>query len=102
MRADRAIMCDRGRLAQCRPRAFAWAICWAIVSLLMLPVVPQAQAYPNRPVRIIVPFPAGGTADVMPRIVADWLSRKWGQPVIIENKTGAAGNIGAEAAFNAH
>ena len=48
-----------------------------------------------------MPFPAGGTADVMPRIVADWLSRKWGQPVVIENKTGAAGNIGAEAAFNA-
>ncbi|HEY4821689.1 MAG TPA: tripartite tricarboxylate transporter substrate binding protein, partial [Xanthobacteraceae bacterium] len=67
----------------------------------MLPVALQAQDYPNRPVRIIVPFPAGGTADVMPRIVADWLSRKWGQPVIIENKTGAAGNIGAEAAFNA-
>jgi tripartite-type tricarboxylate transporter receptor subunit TctC len=60
-----------------------------------------AQDYPTRPVRIIVPFPAGGTADVMPRIVADWLSRKWGQPVLIENKTGAAGNIGAEAAFNA-
>jgi tripartite-type tricarboxylate transporter receptor subunit TctC len=52
-------------------------------------------------VRIIVPFPAGGTADVMPRVVADWLSRKWGQPVVIENKTGAAGNIGAETAFKA-
>jgi len=60
-----------------------------------------AQDYPNRAVKIIVPFPAGGTADVMPRIVADWLSRKWGQAIIIENKTGAAGNIGAEAAFNA-
>src|SRR3979490_3173218 len=99
MRANRAVMCDRGRLAQCWPAAFAWAICWAIVTLLLLPVALQAQDYPNRPVRIIVPFPAGGTADVMPRIVADWLSRKWGQPVIIENKTGAAGNIGAEAAF---
>ena len=101
MRADRAGMRDRGRLAQCRPTAFAWAICWALAGLLMLPVALQAQDYPVRPVRIIVPFPAGGTADVMPRIVADWLSRKWGQPVIIENKTGAAGNIGAEAAFNA-
>jgi tripartite-type tricarboxylate transporter receptor subunit TctC len=48
-------------------------------------------------VRIIVPYPAGGTADVMPRIVADWLSRKWGQSVIIENRAGAGGNIGAEA-----
>ena len=51
--------------------------------------------------KIIVPFPAGGTADLMPRIVADWLSRKWKQAVVIENKPGAAGNIGAEAAFNA-
>src|SRR5689334_19492661 len=58
-----------------------------------------AEDYPTRTVRIIVPFPAGGTADVMPRVVADWLSRKWGQPVVIENKTGAAGNIGAEAAY---
>ena len=49
--------------------------------------------------KIIVPFPAGGTADAVPRLVADWLSRKWGQPVIIENRTGAAGNIGAEFAY---
>jgi tripartite-type tricarboxylate transporter receptor subunit TctC len=61
----------------------------------------SAQTFPSRTVRIIVPFPAGGTADVMPRVVADWLSRKWGQPVVIENKTGAAGNIGAETAFKA-
>jgi tripartite-type tricarboxylate transporter receptor subunit TctC len=60
-----------------------------------------AQDYPSRAVHIIVPFPAGGTADVMPRVVADWLSRKWGQPVVIENRTGAAGNIGAEAAYRA-
>ncbi len=56
-----------------------------------------ARDYPTRVVRIIVPYPAGGTADVMPRIIADWLSRKWGQSVIIENRTGAGGNIGAEA-----
>lgn len=61
----------------------------------------QAQDYPTRPVKIIVPFPAGGSADAMPRLVGDWLSRKWGQPVVIENRTGAAGNIGAELAFKA-
>jgi tripartite-type tricarboxylate transporter receptor subunit TctC len=61
----------------------------------------HAQDYPTRAVKIIVPFPAGGTADLMPRIVADWLSRKWKQAVVIENKAGAAGNIGAEAVFNA-
>jgi tripartite-type tricarboxylate transporter receptor subunit TctC len=48
-------------------------------------------------VKIVVPFPAGGTADVMPRVVGDWLARKWGQSVVIENKTGAGGNIGAES-----
>jgi tripartite-type tricarboxylate transporter receptor subunit TctC len=60
-----------------------------------------AEDYPTRAVKIIVPFPAGGTADLMPRVVGDWLSRKWKQAVVIENKPGAAGNIGAEAAFNA-
>src|SRR5262244_3760790 len=59
-----------------------------------------AEEYPDRAVKIIVPFPAGGTADAVPRIVADWLSRKWGQPVVIENRTGAAGNIGAETVYN--
>src|SRR5690242_3704766 len=71
----------------------------AVVLAVLSPA--SAQTFPTRTVRIIVPFPAGGTADVMPRVVADWLSRKWGQPVVIENKTGAAGNIGAEAAFKA-
>jgi tripartite-type tricarboxylate transporter receptor subunit TctC len=59
----------------------------------------EAQDYPSRPVKIIVPFPAGGTADVMPRVFADWLSRKWGQAVVVENRSGAAGNIGAEMVF---
>ena len=73
----------------------------AIALAAMFAALPSAPAqdYPSRPVKIIVPFPAGGTADVMPRIFAEWLSRKWGQPVIVENRTGAAGNIGAEAAF---
>ena len=61
----------------------------------------RAADYPDRPVKIIVPFAAGGTADAVPRLVADWLSRKWGQPVIIENRTGAAGNIGAEFVYHA-
>ncbi len=63
--------------------------------------VAHAQTYPDHTVKIIVPFPAGGSADTVPRIIADWLSRKWKQPVIIENHTGAAGNIGAELAYHA-
>jgi len=69
----------------------------AICSAILAPPA-KAQDYPIRAVKIIVPFPPGGTADGMPRIVGDWLSRKWGHPVIIENKSGAAGNVGAEAA----
>jgi tripartite-type tricarboxylate transporter receptor subunit TctC len=72
----------------------------ALVAVLAAPSV-CAQDYPSRPVKIIVPFPAGGTADVMPRIFGDWLARKWGQPVVIENRTGAAGNIGADAVAKA-
>jgi tripartite-type tricarboxylate transporter receptor subunit TctC len=69
----------------------------ALTALISAPPVAQAEDYPTRAVRIIVPFPAGGTADVMPRLIGDWLSRKWGQPVVIENRAGAAGNIGTDA-----
>jgi tripartite-type tricarboxylate transporter receptor subunit TctC len=55
-----------------------------------------AEAFPSSTVTIVVPFPAGGTADFLPRIVADIVSRSWNQPVVIENISGAAGNIGAE------
>lgn len=54
------------------------------------------QTYPNRSVRIVVPYPAGGTADALPRIVAEKLGARWGQPVIIDNRPGANGSIGAE------
>ena len=57
----------------------------------------EAADYPDRPVKIVVPVPAGGTADAIPRLVADWLSRKWRQPVIVDNRTGAAGNRTAGA-----
>src|SRR5262249_37590565 len=73
----------------------------ALAAILAAPPEGWAQDYPSRAVKIIVPFPAGGTADVMPRIFSDWLSKKWGHPVVIENRTGAAGNIGAEAAAKA-
>ena len=71
----------------------------ALVMLTAWPVL--AQTWPDHPVKIVVPFPAGGTADAVPRIVADYLARKWGRPVVIDNRTGAAGNIGAEAVYNA-
>src|SRR4051812_10483997 len=52
------------------------------------------DAYPSKPVRIVVPYPAGGVADLLPRIVGEKVSKKWGQPVIVDNKPGASGNIG--------
>jgi tripartite-type tricarboxylate transporter receptor subunit TctC len=55
------------------------------------------ESYPGRLVRMIVPFPAGGTADALPRIVGEKLSDRWRQPVVVENRAGAGGNIGAEA-----
>jgi tripartite-type tricarboxylate transporter receptor subunit TctC len=69
--------------------------------LLLITCAAHAQEWPSRPVRIVVPFPAGGSADLMPRAVAEKLSEKWGQPVIVENRPGAAGNIGADAVFRA-
>ncbi|HEX9397235.1 MAG TPA: tripartite tricarboxylate transporter substrate binding protein [Burkholderiales bacterium] len=60
-----------------------------------------AQEWPSKAVRIVVPFPAGGSADLLPRVVGEKMSEKWGQPVVIENRPGAAGNIGADAVFKA-
>ena len=61
----------------------------------------RRPAFPARTVKIIVPFPGGGINDVLARILADKLAVKWAQPVVIENKTGAGGNIGADVAYQA-
>ena len=71
------------------------------LAILALPVLAHAQAFPGKPVKFIVPFPAGGINDVLARIAADKLQVKWGQPIIIEQKTGAGGNIGADLAAQA-
>ena len=61
-----------------------------------VPAHALAQAWPSKPVRIIVPYPAGGTSDILARTVSIKLSEMWGQSVIVENKPGANGNVGAE------
>jgi tripartite-type tricarboxylate transporter receptor subunit TctC len=83
-------------------RQIAGCTLTALTLLLAMALHSDALAgdYPDHTVKIVVPFPAGGTADAVPRIVADWLSRKWNQPVVIENRTGAAGNIGSEQVYH--
>jgi tripartite-type tricarboxylate transporter receptor subunit TctC len=61
----------------------------------------NATAWPQKPIRIVVPNPAGGTADLLPRLISEQLASRLGQPVIIENRAGAAGNIAAEYVYNA-
>ena len=60
-----------------------------------------AQAYPSRPVRIIVPFPAGQATDTIARLIGQSLLERLGQPFVIENRTGAGGNIGTESVVRA-
>src|SRR5262249_23686438 len=73
-------------------------------SAAALPALSQlarAQAYPSRPVRIIVPFAPAGTTDIVARLMAQWLSERLGQQFVIENRPGGAGNPGTEAVVRA-
>src|SRR6476619_1399218 len=72
----------------------------ALALVLITSALPAAaQTYPSRPIRIVVPLPPGANGDLMPRILAQHLSAKFGQPVVIENRPGAAQNLGAELVF---
>ena len=71
----------------------------AMPAVLALPRFALAEDYPWKPVKMVVPYPAGGSTDILPRIMQDWLSQRWKQPIVVENKPGAAGNIGVEAAY---
>jgi tripartite-type tricarboxylate transporter receptor subunit TctC len=72
-----------------------------LVFLLLFPIAAWAQPYPSKPVRIICSFPVGGIADIYGRIIAAKLSDSWGQPIVIDNRTGAGGVIAAEAGAKA-
>jgi tripartite-type tricarboxylate transporter receptor subunit TctC len=75
-----------------------WTVAAALAIMTAVPAIVSAQDWPNRPIRLIVPFPAGGSTDISARIVGEYLSRSLGQQVYVENKSGANGNIGIEAA----
>ena len=73
----------------------------ALAAAAALPRPASAQAWPTRPIRWIVPFPAGGTTDLIARLMAQWLTERLGQTIIVENKPGGGTNIGVQAAVNA-
>src|SRR5262245_34737064 len=66
-------------------------------ALPALPHIARAQAYPSRPVRIMVGFPPAGVTDITARIIGQWLSERLGQQFVIENRPGAGGNLATEA-----
>src|SRR5436853_7248848 len=86
-----------------RRRMNSWRCAWLANLLVAASAWAQdpAPGYPSRPIRVIVPFPAGGAADALPRIVGEKLAAHWGQPVVVENRVGASGSIGADAVARA-
>ncbi len=80
------------------PRSFLAALLGLVLGASGWSVSARAQSYPDRPVRILIAFPAGGTIDTLGRILAQKLTDAWGQNVVVENRPGGGGNIGAAAA----
>src|SRR5688572_14966622 len=70
-------------------------------SLSTISRIAAAQSYPSRPVRLLVGYPAGGSADLLARLWGQWLSERLGQPFVVDNRPGAASNIATEAAVRA-
>jgi tripartite-type tricarboxylate transporter receptor subunit TctC len=83
------------------PRRHLLRLAGAMLAAPAIAGVARAQAYPTRPVRWIVGFPAGGSTDILSRIMGNWLAERLGQPFIIENKPGAGTNLAVQAVVNA-
>ena len=71
---------------------------WLVVLLAAFSVAHAQESYPSKPVRFILPFPPGGPTDILGRLISERLGAQLGQPVVTENRGGAGGNVGAEAA----
>ena len=89
------------KLHSIRRQIVATSLLAAALAAIAPAYAQTAAPWPQKPIRIIVPNPAGGTADMLPRAIAEPLSVKLGQPIVIENRAGAAGNIAAEFVYNA-
>ena len=83
------------------PRRIFLHLAAGAAALPAISCIAQAQTYPSRPVRIIVPFPAGQATDTIARLMGQSLSERLDQPFVIENRTGAGGNIGTESVVRA-
>src|SRR5262249_10582178 len=81
-------------------RLLSIALAWAMVAVTAIAQTGD-DGWPERPIRLVVPFPAGSSTDIIARIVAQKLSHRLGQQVVIENRAGASGNIGADAVAKA-
>jgi tripartite-type tricarboxylate transporter receptor subunit TctC len=82
------------RLSMKKSILHAMIITFAL-TVIIIPITTSAQTpYPNKPIQLIIPFPPGGTSDIVGRILADALSKELGQPIIVENKAGAGGSVG--------
>ena len=91
----------RAHRFRCGLRGRGFTNAAAAVLLTCATTAAQAQIYPDRPVRIVVPFPAGGLNDVVARIIQPHLEKAFGQPVIVDNRPGASGSVGADAVAKA-
>ena len=78
-----------------------WWLLIACLAWMSAPAALRAQAYPVKPIRWVIPYPTGGTSDFLARLLGQKLTEAWGQSVVIDNRTGANGNIGTEVAARA-